>query len=109
MKLWAGYRHTGPAAEQKSQCRLVVVMVLNSSPRTLFGSGIVITFVLRHCSRTTRSGRTLVAGMLPGSLAPADSGPTFSRTVRSREPVWADGARSPPHHVADSTAPPPPN
>src|ERR1017187_8945490 len=59
--------------------------------------------------QTTQSGRTFVAGTLPGSLVPADSCPTSPRTVRGPASVSADTAGSRPHRGVDSTAPRPHN
>src|ERR1035438_1292931 len=61
------------------------------------------------CFQTTQSGRTFVAGTLPGNPAPGDSGPTSPRTVRAPESVSADSARSQPRRGAGSTAPRPHN
>src|ERR1035438_1070455 len=70
LQIAAGYRHTGPGIEQKSHWRISLIMDLTSS---------------LYCFQTTQSGRTFVAGTLPGSLVPADSGPTSPRTVRGPE------------------------
>src|ERR1035438_4542312 len=59
--------------------------------------------------QTTQSGRTFVAGTLPGNLGPADSGPTSPRTVRGPASVSADTASCRPRRGAGSTAPRPHN
>src|ERR1035441_3319665 len=59
--------------------------------------------------QTTQSGRTFVAGTLPGSLVPADSCPTSPRTVRGPASLLAVTAGSRPPPGVHSTAPRPHN